>query len=72
MGDDELRSRSAAFDALRRPNAKRARRPKVSALIAEAEKAGKKVSSLTVDGVTLTFVEPEVNEWDKVLIRDKH
>jgi len=71
MGDDE-RNRSGAFDGLHRPHAKRARRPKVGALIAEAEKAGKKVLSLTIDGVTLKFGELDVNEWDEVLPRDNH
>jgi hypothetical protein len=55
---------------------RRARKPSVGTLIKQAEKEGKIVTSVTVEGVTLTFgvvKENEangginVNPWDEVL-----
>jgi hypothetical protein len=44
---------------------RRQRRPSVGPLIAQAEKSGKHVTSVTTpDGVTLTFGEPEDNTND--------
>jgi hypothetical protein len=54
---------------------KRPRRPSMRSLIARAEKAGKPVSSVTIDGTTLHFGEPEqpsTNPWDEVLRREPH
>jgi hypothetical protein len=53
------------------------RKPSVSKLIAQAEKAGKPVSSVTTpDGVTLHFGKTEqaisLNPWDEVLPREPH
>jgi hypothetical protein len=55
----------------------RRRKLRVDALIRQAEKAGKVVTSITTpDGVTLRFDEPEQNtannSWDEVLRRASH
>jgi hypothetical protein len=56
---------------------RRARKPSVATLIKQAEKAGKTVTAITTDGVTLQFGEAKENEanggtnvnpWDEVLI----
>jgi len=52
---DGLRTPVAAARKLRKP-----RRPSISKMIAQAEKAGKPVTSITTpDGMTLRFGEPE-------------
>jgi hypothetical protein len=56
---------------------RRQRKPRLDCAIAQAEKAGKRVSSITTpDGVTLTFGQGEPteagNEWDEALCRGKH
>lgn len=46
---------------------RRERKPNVAALIKRAEKNGKKVTSVTVDGVTLMFDQPSParrTSWD--------
>jgi hypothetical protein len=46
---------------------RRERKPSVATLIKRAEKAGKTVTSVTVDGVTLMFDQPSPakrNSWD--------
>ena len=63
-----------------KPRRQRTRKPRIDALIKRAEKAGKQVSSITTDGVTLTFGEtasggPEaenMNPWDEVLSNVKN
>jgi hypothetical protein len=49
----------------------RQRKPSLSKLIAQAEKSGKTVTSITIEDVTLTFGEPqnsnETNSWDEIL-----
>jgi hypothetical protein len=59
---------------------RRRRRPSIRKMIAEAEKSGKTVTSVTTpDGSTLTFGELSTspaassgNPWDEVLSRDTH
>jgi hypothetical protein len=56
----------------RAAESRRRRKPSVPTLIAQAEKSGKPVSSITTpDGVTLHFgaAESAGNEWDEVLLR---
>jgi len=51
------------------------RKAKLSTLIAQAEKAGKSVSSVTTDGVTLTFGSPEptkANDLDAWMKKHAH
>jgi hypothetical protein len=49
--------------------ARRQRKPSVRAMIKQAEAAGKRVSAIQVDGITLRFDAPEQpapgNEWDE-------
>jgi hypothetical protein len=53
---------------LRAEGARKPRRPNVAMLIKQAEKAGRTVTSVTVDGIILHFDEAtERNEWDTVL-----
>jgi len=59
------------------PPPARRRKPRVDALIRQAEKAGKVVTSITTaDGVTLRFDETKQdtanNSWDEVLRRASH
>jgi hypothetical protein len=53
----------------------RQRKPGLRTLIAQAEKSGKKVTSITTpDGVTMRFDEPsheDFNPWDSVLHADQ-
>jgi hypothetical protein len=55
---------------------RRTRKPSIARTIKQAERAGKKVTSVTMpDGATLRFDEPTpdtANEWDKALSRGKH
>jgi len=49
------------------PRKRRARKPRIDTMIRQAEKAGKIVMSVTVEGVTLTFGQPRPakhNSWD--------
>ena len=53
------------------PARRRQRKPNISAMIRQAEKAGKEVSSVTADGVTLQFGRPDATNdtsspWDSV------
>jgi hypothetical protein len=54
------------------------RKPSLARMIRRAELSGKKVASVTVDGVTLTFGEPaggddnNNNSWDEVLEHAPH
>jgi hypothetical protein len=62
---------------LRRRRRHRKRKPSIDRLIRQAERSGKKVTSITTaDGATtLTFSEPTPdtgNEWDEALSRGKH
>ena len=50
---------------------RRQRRPSVGPLIAQAEKAGKRVTSVTTpDGIKLTFGEPEPTEASNPWLAD--
>jgi hypothetical protein len=63
------RAAERAAEARRR---RKAKAPTFSKLVAQAEKAGKPVNSVTTpDGVTLHFgtTESAGNEWDEVLLR---
>lgn len=58
---------------------KRPRKPRIDKMIAEAETAGRSVSSITTpEGYTLTFGKPEgadvrnENPWDEVLKHERH
>jgi hypothetical protein len=54
----------------------RKRKPSIARTIKQAERAGKRVTSITTpDGATLRFDEPmpdTANEWDEALSRGKH
>jgi hypothetical protein len=51
-------------DEIEAPARKRQRKPSLGTLIGQAEKAGKRVTSVTRDGVTLTFTDQTNNEAD--------
>jgi hypothetical protein len=52
---------------------RRPRRASVDRLIHQAERSGKTVTSVTKDGITLSFGgEPATNEWDTVLHHGKN
>ena len=54
-------------DAMKPARKRRERKPSVGTLIKQAEKAGKTVTSVTVDGVTLMFDQPSPakhSSWD--------
>jgi hypothetical protein len=57
------------------PRQRRERRPSVRALIKQAERAGKSVTAVTINGVTLSFGIQgidETNEWDRDLFHGAH
>lgn len=73
FGDAVMRTKIASSES--RPT--RRRKLRVDALIRQAEKAGKVVTSITTpDGTTLRFGEAEQdgsnNSWDEVLRRASH
>jgi hypothetical protein len=56
------------------PRKRRQRNPSVRTLIKQVEKVGKRVSAVTVEGITLKFEEPATedttgNPWDSVYER---
>jgi hypothetical protein len=58
------RQATRSDDEIEAPARKRQRKPGLGTLIAQAEKAGKRVTSVTRDGVTLTFTDQTNNEAD--------
>jgi hypothetical protein len=57
----EIEQLKAELETLRQRKPRR-RRPRLDHMIEQARKAGKDVSSVIVDGIALTFGEPEPSE----------
>jgi hypothetical protein len=74
---DDYEAARRSYEALcngaaKPPRKRRQRKPRIDTMIKAAERAGKKVASITTEGVTLTFGEAadkSANEADNELAR---